>query len=512
MSAARRGGERLGTAVLLAVALAEAVRAEDAFHVQSIAVAERVLQADLVDLDGDGRGDLLSMWASGMPPDERREIQVYYQHPDGEFPARPDWSSPLPRGVGAYDLAPLDDRAGEELILLRSDRLTLLSWPGREASSRDLMVGEGATIAAVPDERGVDHLAIARAGLGPELRLLVPGLGQSTVLSPSGEVLGRLEVGGRANYYVPLRPGPMVSENEVEIYFDHPRISVGDVDGDGRGDVVASSRHELRVFLQDEQGRFPNAPSRRIALGLVSPEDHVRNSGSVRVDAEDFNGDGRLDLLIASSSGGLFDARTRVAIHLNRDGGWNLDRPDQIFPGARGLTGTVVIDLDGDGRLELIQARVPTGALEIAEVLITRAIDAQVAIYRRGASALFDPTPWYQWKLGIGFSFETFRPLGFVPTLEVDLNGDGIHDLLGSGDGKRLEVNLGRPDGGYDVRGASQTIDTGGRIRFGDLDADGLSDFVLYDPRRPGTPVRIGTNRGVLPGTRRKPSIRSPGS
>jgi hypothetical protein len=121
---------------------------------------------------------------------------------------------------------------------------------------------------------------------------------------------------------------------------------------------------------------------------------------------------------------------------------------------------------------------------------------------------LFDPKPWHRWKVGVGWSFETFRSLGFVPTLEADLNGDGMKDLLGSGDGDRLEVNLGRSDSGYGTRHATQALDTGGRIRFGDLDADGLTDFVLYDPRRPGTPVRVGTNRGVLPGTERAPTLR----
>ena len=38
-----------------------------------------------------------------------------------------------------------------------------------------------------------------------------------------------------------------------------------------------------------------------------------------------------------------------------------------------------------------------------------------------------------------------------------------------------------------------------GRIRFGDLEADGLTDLVIYDPRRPGRPIRIAHNRGVLP-------------
>jgi hypothetical protein len=478
--------------------------AEVPFSIRSVEGRGRLVQADIADLDGDGREDLLCIAIAGLPPDERRQIVVYYQRPNGTLPDAPDWRGPLPDGVAAYDLANVDGGAGVELILLRREGLTLFSLADRLPHSRNLAVPEIPTIAAIHDERGVDRLRIARTDLAEDPRLLVPGFGELTLLAPTGEVLGRLEVGARANYFVPPRPGPVIAESEIEIYFDHPRVGVGDVDGDGRADILGTNRHEMRVFLQREDGTWPSKPDRAHAFRLLTQTDHIRSSGSVRVASGDFDGDGRVDLLISNSRGSLFEASTDVTIHMNRGGDWNFDAPDQVFHTEGGITTHQVLDLDGDGRMELIAARIPTGVLEVVEILLTRAIDAELDIHRSDGELPFDPKPWNSWKMGIAFSFETFRTKGFIPTLEADLNADGRRDLIGSGDGEEITIHLGEGGHGYKKRHARQKLDTGGRIRFGDLDGDGLTDFVLYDPRRPSEPLRVGINRGVLPGTVRR--------
>jgi hypothetical protein len=474
--------------------------AGEPFDVQSLPTALRVVQADLVELDGDGVGDLAWIGVRGLPPDEERTLHVHYREaPGAHLSQAPQLARALPAGVAAYDFAEWDGRPGMELLLLRRDRIELLSLHGREVRSETIPVPGAPTIAVVQDERGVDRIRLARDGLG-RARFLVPGIGRALLLARDGDLVAGLEVGGRANFFAPPRPGPIITESEVEFYFDHPKLSTGDVDGDGRSDLIASDRHALRVFLQDEAGGFSAEPQRTLPLQRLSQEDHIRNVGGVRVDPYDFDRDGRMDLLISSTRGSLFGGTTEVEILLNRDGGWRLDAPDQRFRVEGGVAVHQILDLDGDGRAELVSVRIPTGVIELVEVLLTRAIDAEISIRRAGAERPFEDEPWQRWKLGVPISFETFRARGFVPTLAVDVDGDGRHDLLGSGDGKQLEVRLGSARGGYRRRDASQRLDTGGRIRFGDADGDALPDFVLYDSRRPGTPIRIARNRGVLGG------------
>lgn len=493
-----------GWLALALVLAAGAARADEpAFDVQELPVRGRTVAAGLADLDGDGRADLLAVNYRGVPPDERREIHVRYQRADGGFGLAAEAVLPLPPDAAAYDLEPVADGGPAELLLLRRDRLTRLSLAGRVARWRDVELG-GPTLAIAPDERGLDRMLLLRRGIARGPHFTVPGLGELFVLRTSGAEVARLRLGARANYFIPPRPGPLVGENELEVYVDLPRVELGDVDGDGLLDVVALQRHAVEVFRQRAGGELPPVPDRTLPLRRLSARDHVRGSGSVRATVADLDGDGRADLLLTHAAEGLLDARSETTVHLNRDGEWRLAEPDQRFVTEGGFATEELVDLDGDGRLELVSVHIPLSVLELAEILITRSVDVHVEIRERaanGAGGPFAEKPSFERKLSIPFSFETFRPRGFVGNLGADWNGDGRRDLLLSGDGEAVEIYLGDARRPFERRAVRQRLDTGGRVRVGDLEGDGLPDAVLFDPRRPDVPIRVLHNRGRLPGT-----------
>jgi hypothetical protein len=483
-----------GAAACLAVIASAPAHGQGVFAVETLASPGRTVAAELVDLDGDGRSDLLTVVFTGLPPAERRELQVRFQDDAGHLAASP-WRAPLPACAAAYDVADVDDRDGAELALLCAESVEVLSLSGREPVWRELPA-PAATAAPVPDERGLDRLRMVRPELGAA-RFLVPGLATLAVLGTHGESFGMLRTGARGNYFLPPRPGPLIGENELELYFDVPRAQVIDVDGDGRADVVTASRHEVRVFLQRADGRFPTDADRVLPLALLSEEDHVRNQGGARVEARDWDGDGRADLLVSHAAGGLLRAVTRTRLHRGREGGgWNLAQPDQVFESRGGVSVDELIDLDGDGRPELVRAFLPLGVLDLAEVFLQRAIDVEASIHRAAQAGRFEESPWFRRRFAVGLDFDTMRPSGFVPTVAHDWNGDGHADLLTSGDGSGIEIWLGGPVHRFSAPSARQPLDTAGRVRAGHLDGDPLLDLVLYDPRRPDAPVRILRNLG----------------
>lgn len=487
-------------ATFLLATTAPAQESSAPFQLVTLPGPGRTAFAEIADLDGDGRGDLVIASFTKLPPNQQRKLRVHFQREDGSFREAPDWVAPLPDGSAAYDFLATPGGA-REMLFLRRDRVTRLSLAGRAPAWSDIAL-PGTTLAVAPDERGIDRLRMAHDGLAAAPLLVVPGFGEVFVAGLDGQILARLATQSRANFFMPPHPGLLVADAEADLYFEHPRIDVAEVDGDGRGDLVVSNRHEVLVFIGREAGHFSAKPDQRHALKLLSEQDHVRASGNARVEARDWSGDGRADLLLSVTQGGLLRAHTRTTLHVNRGGSWEVQKADQTFEMDGGWTATDFLDLDGDGQLEFIEVRLSSRLLDLVEMLLTRSIDPELRVYRSAQESPFDPKPALTRSLDLGVSFETQRTVGFLPALQ-DLNGDGRLDLIAPYDGSLLEIHLGAPGPALEPRAIRQAFDTTGVIRFGDLDRDGLLDFVVHDPRRPATPIRVGVNRGALPGTRK---------
>jgi hypothetical protein len=492
---------RSGLWALIATLLAASAGAEEPmFRVFELPSPGRTAAAGFADLDGDGLTDLFAISLTGIPPRAKRELRVYFQDPGGKFRTSPDWTSPIAPDSAAYDVAELDDEPGLEFLELRRHSIAALSLRGRTGQRRELVIPGDPTAAVGADERGMDRLHMAR-DLGTGVRLLVPGLGECIVLERDGTLLARLAVGQRTNYFIPKRPGALVSESEFESFFDFPRVEIGDINGDGRPDLLFASRHELRVFHQSESGRFAPLADQKFALGRLTEKDLVRGSGNVRVGTSDIDGDGLMDLLVTSTTGGLLNARSETTVHLNRGGTWDLDQADRTSVIEGGWSALQIVDIDGDGRPELIEARTPLSILELVEALLTQEIDIDLSIYRPDPQHGFAEEPAVRLDLHVNVDLETTSLEGFAPTVDADMNGDGARDRVTSAGDDTIEIYLGLGDRPFQVRAGRQTVDAHGSIRFGDLDGDELTDALLFSKDRPDAPIRVLVNRGVLPGT-----------
>ena len=491
-----------GLVIIVATQLFATANADDEiFDVSEIAVEGRVATAQFADFDGDGGDELMLVTLEGIPPNETRTIHIYGQDESGGFEEAPLFGVPVPRWSAVYDIADVSPAPGEELILLRPEGVSVLSLSAANAPIEEWAVEGPTTVGAAEDERGFERYRLSYDTFGDEPWLLVPQIGALSALAPGGRLQARLDVGRRANFYVASGGDLLSIESDIQLYFDAPKISVGDVDGDGLADVLAATRHELRVFLRNITGGLPDKADRVLPLGLINETDHRRGTGSVVTSARDIDADGRLDLMISHIEGTMIDTVTRTRIFFNRDGDWDIENADEEFVSEGAVTSDLLMNIDRDDALELIRIQIKFSVLEMVELLLTREIDAVVSIHKLQADGQFGDKPWSRKKIGTRISFETFRPRGFMPRAGLDLNADGLMDFISSANGKGIEVYLGGDEGPFASRTAIQKLPTAGIIHLDDFNNDALADFVLFDPQAVDPVVRIGRNLGKLPGT-----------
>ena len=488
-------------AFVLVLLAAGAAADEEVFDVVELTDVGRVVTADVADFDGDGSKDLMLVTLDGMPPDEVRSIHVHRQTRAGQFSPSPDLSVILPPDVAVYDIADIEEAPGDELILLRPDRITVISLSEQDGNGRDWLIDGPTTLGVAADERGFERFRLAYEEFDDRPWILVPQFGALSLLTAEGQLQVRLDVGRRANYYVASGSGLLSVESDMQLYYDAPKISVGDIDGDGQADILTATRHELRVFLRGPDGEFKARADYAEPLGLIDETDHRRGTSSVVTSARDIDADGRLDLMISHIEGTMVSTVTNTRIYFNRDGGWDLAEPDEEFVVDGAVTSNLLVNIDRSEVLELVRLQFKFSILELVELLLTRKIDTEILIHRLQADARFGEEPWSRKKISTGISFDTFRPKGFMPRAGLDLNADGLMDFISSANGDGIEIFLGGEKGPFDRRTAIQKLPATGEIYIEDVDADGLPDFVLFDPQSLEPIVRIGLNRGVLPGT-----------
>ncbi len=166
-------------------------------------------------------------------------------------------------------------------------------------------------------------------------------------------------------------------------------MAVGDIDGDGKVDLVTPNPREVGVLF--------NASNEQIAFVRASP---VAAEAPFAVEVGDFNGDDRLDLIAASDEGSPL-----VELFLgDGHGGFEeaADSPFRLAPGGKKIA---VGDFNGDG-------------IEDAAVASYQYSDVLVLLGGRGS-------------IRTGYLSGGEHPWGLAA---ADLNGDGKDDLVISDD------------------------------------------------------------------------------
>jgi hypothetical protein len=262
--------------------------------------------------------------------------------------------------------------------------------------------------------------------------------------------------------------------------FSSRAVTLADWNGDGKLDIVALGEGpRLNIAAsRGEGGSGSNSQGLVIYLnqgdGSWKRKDQGTGSNQVfgdAVEAADLNGDGRPDVVTASSAMGF-----KGLVNLSRpDGGWTITEIPELRKAAY-IRSVAVADFDGDGKNDLVVGYVNS------ELSWRSGVDVFLA--RPGNT-------WERKALSVVEGREAMTAVA-----AGDLNGDGKRDVVAlSGEGRYL-VFLGDGKGGFTREKAEELAQYPGRCRgyhvaLADLDGDGKDDIVsafagegdpVYDP------------------------------
>ena len=412
----------------------------------------------IVDVDGDGYPDLIVVNAENGVTSELMSY-VYWGGPGGLTGERAE----LPT-VGAYDVAAVD-LAGNGLLSL----LFPSAWADHHNKGQNRLIHVYEQIAprrfTDVSKRygltGVAAMAIACEDLNGDGR---PDLVVCNYRREYEHDTDSFVYWGTQNGFDTRAPLQLPTHYARQVV-------LGDLNGDGHKEIVFAGGNRIYIYW-NEAGRF--SPANRMILEAegIRPEPSSVE-GAIRVAITDVDGDGRNELLVAMRDG--------VQIRSSR----NLNNVQQLLP-LPACNWVEAVDLDGDGRLDLIASKYQDD----------RTYETQSIIF---------------WNSPGGFTAERITGLptrGAMGCSAGDLDGDGRPEIVFNntmGGFSRnnpdfpLYVYLGNAQHAYSPAHRIELPTGGGTNTYvvADFDLDGYPDLAFIAPD--GLRVFHGGPAGLQP-------------
>ncbi|HET6374321.1 MAG TPA: VCBS repeat-containing protein [Candidatus Polarisedimenticolia bacterium] len=425
---------------------------------------------------------------------ERREMRVYLARPDGSY-EQAGQPMALPESVLSVEAGP----RGLPAVALTDDGVAavrITTGPSGPAVTLEPLLNDPPVLAGT---------GVFLSGLGViqdldgrgDLDLLLPAKDGMAIYPTSA---GALPAAASARLAI---PGD-TRGSSATAWRRYPLARAEDLDGDHRPDLLVISRgrrdREIHVMRGSGDGHFQ--PPREVSLDCLDRSDTTGGNSELAFFG-DLDGDGRAEVVtrseVESEDDGLKEAKNPKQIyrfHRLKDDFTVVTTPYQevnvvgyAFGGGWPMpSGSEFRDLDGDGRKDLVTVTLDFSILQAFRVLATKKIGMGLIfhIWAQDSRGGFHEVPDLDLSEKLLLDFNDLK-LDRAAQFSGDFDGDGLLDFTHLGRGKTVTIHRGRPGCLYEKR-ADLTVELDEEprdlalVRIQDLDGDGRSDLMIFRP------------------------------
>jgi hypothetical protein len=382
------------------------------------------------DFNGDENTDI-AVFYSPVDNPVTRYIALFLQKGPLGFDTRADYLAILPRTAAQANAADIDDDEQSEILIIDADGVVVVEFSPTTGLSNPNRLIKQKTIFSFPQFFGIivdSFLFDINESSGHEIIL------------PTGKGYTLFERGENNIFQIvnqltaPIfchnpsrRMRDFSTRKTAELNLSLGTVHVMDGNLDGRQDIYLLWDRKICCYFQDSTGNFSQTPEVELAFYPSNLRGYFQSQ------LVDFNGDGRPDVAVSYTSGGITNAETSVRLFAAGADG----RIERTFRKEIRLSDShcnfMITDYDSDNLSELVIPAVELGAMAATKIILMKKTDLNLLIYPFESGMPVDK-PDKRREYEFRFNFDAPQPIEEVwVNWSADYNGDRFKDLVFSG-------------------------------------------------------------------------------